>query len=103
MSYLRQFPISDLKVDRSFITDLGQSEVSTALARAIADLGHTLGLSVIAEGVETQGQLAQVRALGFQQAQGYLISPPLPAAEARKLAGQSGPLMAVPRPETGPT
>ena len=93
LSYLQHFPISDLKVDRSFIADLGQGAVGTELARAVAVMGRALKLSTVAEGVETPPQFAQVRALGYDLAQGYFISPPLPTAQVRLLAASDGPLV----------
>lgn len=94
LSYLRHFPISVLKVDRSFFADVGRDHVATALARMLADLGHTLGLSSVAEGVETPEQLAQIRALGYSSAQGYLLSRPLSAGQARALVVGGAPLIA---------
>ena len=99
LSYLQQFPISDLKVDRAFIADLGQGTVGTELARAVAVMGKALNLDTVAEGVETPSQFAQVRALGYTLAQGYFISPPLPADQARQLAASAKPLVQVERLE----
>ncbi len=86
LSYLRQFPISDLKVDRSFIACLDGGQTGTALVRAVAELGQALGLTNVAEGIKTPEQFAQVRALGFALTLGFYISPPLEAAAARALA-----------------
>ncbi len=96
MNYLRRFPISDLKVDRCFIADMTGGGSGTALVRAVADLGHALNLTTVAEGIETAQQYAQVRELGFALAQGFYISRPLEAAHAHALAGQRGPLVAAP-------
>ncbi|WP_216324323.1 putative bifunctional diguanylate cyclase/phosphodiesterase [Deinococcus aestuarii] len=93
LSYLRQFPIDDLKVDRSFITGLGGDRVGTELARVIAALGRTLGLNTVAEGVETAEEYARVRDLGYAMAQGYYIARPLPAAAARAVLSRPGPLV----------
>ena len=95
LGYLRQFPISDLKVDRSFIRDLPGGGVGTELARLAASLGTALGLTTVAEGIETPEQFAGVRALGYRFAQGYFIGHPLPAPQARALVAQSGPLVAL--------
>ncbi len=101
LSYLRRFPISDLKVDRSFIADLDGRGSGTALVRAVADLGRALQLTTVAEGIETAQQYAQVRGLGFTLAQGFYISPPLEAGAARALAQQTGPLIAPAGEATG--
>jgi diguanylate cyclase (GGDEF)-like protein len=95
---LRQLPVSHLKIDRSFIATLGvdgDDPIGTELARAIAALGHALGLTTIAEGVATPEQHAAVRALGYTQAQGFHLSAPLPVAQARELALRR-PLLGVP-------
>ncbi|QLG12051.1 EAL domain-containing protein [Deinococcus sp. D7000] len=101
LSYLRRFPISDLKVDRSFIADLDGSRSGTALVRAVAELGRALRLTTVAEGIETAQQYALVRELGFTLAQGFYISPPLDARAARTLAQQPGPLVAPTGETTG--
>ena len=78
LSYLRRFPVSNLKIDRSFVQKLGIDREDTEIVRAIITLSQTLGLSVTAEGVETDSQLQQLRDLGCDVAQGYLFSQPLP-------------------------
>lgn len=77
-AYLKRFPLDRLKVDRSFVSDLESSDDARAISQAIVGLGHTLGLSVLAEGVETPGQLAVLRTQGCDVFQGYLLSPALP-------------------------
>ena len=77
LSYLNQLSVSSLKVDRSFIQSIGEEEENSELARAIIDLGHTLGMSIIAEGCETERQLNFLRKLGCEFAQGYFFSKPL--------------------------
>lgn len=77
LSYLRRFPIDKLKIDRSFINDLEGEENGESISRAIISLGHSLGLSVIAEGVETESQLSLLRQLRCEAFQGYLFSRPL--------------------------
>ena len=83
LSYLQRLPVDELKIDRSFVVGLAADDPSNsrALIRSIAGLGATLSLRVVAEGVETQEQLAELRDLGCQVAQGYFISRPLPAPE----------------------
>jgi diguanylate cyclase (GGDEF)-like protein len=85
LSYLRRFPIDVLKIDQSFVSDITHEEDDAAIVRAIISLGHGLRLSVIAEGVETSEQLDFLRDHGCNQAQGYLFSRALPAAEFEAL------------------
>jgi diguanylate cyclase (GGDEF)-like protein/PAS domain S-box-containing protein len=85
LSYLSTLPISSLKVDRSFVSQMGNSGQDTEIVRAIVTLGHALGKTVIAEGIETPAQLSQLRALGCQFGQGYLLAPPLAAELAQGL------------------
>src|SRR5690606_25616785 len=88
MSYLRQFPVDVLKVDRSFVDGLGEEQSDSAIVAAIVTLAHTLGLKAIAEGVETAVQLAELRRLGCDYAQGYLISRPVSGDEVGDLLGR---------------
>jgi EAL domain-containing protein (putative c-di-GMP-specific phosphodiesterase class I)/NO-binding membrane sensor protein with MHYT domain len=80
LSYLRRLPIDRLKIDRSFIRDLPTSATDESIVRAIVSLAHSVGLQVIAEGVETAEQLERIRALGCNQWQGHYCCPPQPAA-----------------------
>jgi diguanylate cyclase (GGDEF)-like protein/PAS domain S-box-containing protein len=82
LSYLRSFPVDLLKVDRSFVAGLGTEGGDEAIVAAIIRLAHTLGLEAVAEGVETAAQLARLRALGCNLAQGFYLAPPMPAEEA---------------------
>jgi EAL domain-containing protein (putative c-di-GMP-specific phosphodiesterase class I) len=77
LSYLRSFPFDKIKIDRSFMRDLGRGEDSLAIVRAVIGLGHSLGMSTTAEGVETEEQLAAVREEGCDEVQGFFFSPPL--------------------------
>ncbi|MBL3603000.1 putative bifunctional diguanylate cyclase/phosphodiesterase [Pseudomonas syringae] len=81
LAYLRRFPIDKLKIDIAFIREVTSNPQDAAIARAIIELAHSLGLKVIAEGVETPEQLAFLRDNQCDQTQGYLISKPLPLAE----------------------
>jgi diguanylate cyclase (GGDEF)-like protein/PAS domain S-box-containing protein len=82
MNYLRRMPFDLLKIDRSFITDVTTNKDDRAIASAIITLAHSIGLNVIAEGVETTEQLSFLDELGCDSIQGYLCSPPLPAEQA---------------------
>ena len=79
LASFRHLPLQAIKIDPSFVSGLGAEPENTALLGALVDLGHALGLRVVAEGVETDTQLAHVRDLGCDGAQGYLFSQPLPA------------------------
>src|SRR5581483_1846920 len=78
LSYLRRLPIDKLKIDRSFIRDLPSSPTDESIVRAIVSLAHSVGLQVVAEGVETSEQLECIRALHCDQWQGYYCCPPQP-------------------------
>lgn len=79
LNYLRRFPIDILKIDKSFVCELTSNADDAAIATAIIALAHSLRLTVIAEGVETEAQLNHLRRQGCDQAQGFFISRPLPA------------------------
>jgi len=81
LSYLKRFPLDRLKIDQSFVRDLETSRDDQAIASATINLGHSLGLAVIAEGVETDGQLSLLRSLGCNEAQGYLFAKPMAVNE----------------------
>jgi diguanylate cyclase (GGDEF)-like protein len=81
LSYLQMYPISRIKIDRSFVKTLGQKHSATVIIRAITTLASNLGMSTVAEGVETQQQLDELAVLGCTEAQGYFFSPPKPADE----------------------
>lgn len=85
LGYLRNFSFDKIKVDRGFITDLPTGKESLAIVRAVAGIGRTLGITTTVEGVENEVQLAAVNAEGFDEAQGYLFSRPLPAAQILSL------------------
>jgi EAL domain-containing protein (putative c-di-GMP-specific phosphodiesterase class I) len=87
LTYLRRFPIDEIKIDRSFVTDCDSDGHNAAITAAIIAMAHGLGLRVVAEGVETPRQLAVLRTHGADAFQGYLYARPLPAAEFAALLG----------------
>jgi len=89
LAYLKRFPVKRLKIDRSFINDIADGRSGEILPKVIVDLGHALGLEVLAEGVENRAQLDTLRALGCDEVQGYLLSRPLPADEFADYARQA--------------
>ena len=78
---LKHYPIDAIKIDQSFVADLGRDRDGDAICSAIVELAHSLGLCAIAEGVETLDQFAALRALGCELAQGHVFGPARPAAE----------------------
>jgi len=85
LSYLHRFPVDTLKIDRSFISRIGSQEDDGSIVDAIVTLAHQLGMDVIAEGVETDKQLAHLRSIGCEAAQGYFFSKPLNSQLAKQL------------------
>ena len=95
LSYLRELPVDQLKIDRSFVAPLDSGDKDQAVVRAIVDLAHSLGLETVGEGVETPEQLAALRSLGCDYAQGFHLQRPVPPEELTLLARAAG---AVPAP-----
>jgi diguanylate cyclase (GGDEF)-like protein len=85
LSHLRALPVHTLKIDQSFIEALGKDPEGAAIITAVVQLGHALGLSVTAEGVETPGQLSELRSLGCDLGQGFYFAHPQPGAIVRAL------------------
>jgi EAL domain-containing protein (putative c-di-GMP-specific phosphodiesterase class I) len=81
LAYLMHFPISALKIDRSFIKDLSRDASAAAIVRTIIEMAHALGFTVIAEGVESASQAEFLRRHGCEQAQGDYFARPMPVAE----------------------
>jgi diguanylate cyclase (GGDEF)-like protein/PAS domain S-box-containing protein len=79
LTYLKRFPVEQIKIDRSFVTGLGLEADDTSIVEAVVRLGHSLGLTVVAEGVETPLQLNRLRDLRCDKGQGYLFGRPRPA------------------------
>ena len=93
LSYLRQLPVNRIKIDRSFIAEIDTTDAAAAIARAVVTLGQSLGLEVVAEGVETASQLQYLKDINCDEAQGFLYSRPVPPEEfelyiRESLAGQ---------------
>jgi predicted signal transduction protein with EAL and GGDEF domain len=88
LSYLQNLPVDTLKIDRSFVKTMDQEGGRLEIVRAIITLAHSLGMTVIAEGVETRGQLDALTALKCNGAQGFFFAKPLPPEEAEKILDQ---------------
>jgi EAL domain-containing protein (putative c-di-GMP-specific phosphodiesterase class I) len=78
LAYLKRLPMSEVKIDKSFVLDMEHDSEQLAIVTSIVDLGHNLGLRVVAEGVETATAWSLLQRLGCHDAQGYLLSRPLP-------------------------
>ena len=91
LTSLRRFPVDSLKVDRSFVSGLGNGHAAedAAIVTAVISLAHNLGLTAVAEGIETADQLAALRAMDCDMAQGYYFARPRPAAAIGELLGAS--------------
>lgn len=81
LAYLKRLPVDEIKIDKSFILDMAMNEEETFIARSVIDLGHNLGMQVVAEGVENQRILDLLESMGCDQAQGFHLSRPLPASD----------------------
>ena len=93
LAYLQQLPVEEIKIDRSFVMAMAQ-ETSAVIVRSTIELGRNLGLRVVAEGVEDDDVMAQLRELGCPVVQGYAISPPLPAAAFLEWMSRHGSMVA---------
>lgn len=94
LSYIRDFPFDFLKIDRSFVTGLGETDRSLEIIKSIVSFGKILGRAVIAEGIETEPEMQAMQAAGVTHLQGYLFSKPLSAAHIEALVATSGRLTA---------
>jgi EAL domain-containing protein (putative c-di-GMP-specific phosphodiesterase class I) len=81
LAYLQRLPVRELKIDRSFVMHLTTNANDAEIVRSTVDLGHNLGLSIVAEGVEDQASMTFLIEVGCDIAQGYYIARPMPAAE----------------------
>jgi diguanylate cyclase (GGDEF)-like protein len=90
LAYLKQFPVQTLKIDRMFVSRLEEEAESRAIVRSVIVLAHTLGMSVVAEGVETEFQQSFLRAQGCELVQGFLLARPLPEGDFLELCDRIG-------------
>jgi EAL domain-containing protein (putative c-di-GMP-specific phosphodiesterase class I) len=81
LSYLRSFPFDKIKIDQSFVREMSQRADCLAIVQSVANLGASLGMPTVAEGIETEDQLRQIQAAGCTDAQGYYFGRPKPARE----------------------
>jgi EAL domain-containing protein (putative c-di-GMP-specific phosphodiesterase class I) len=84
MAYLKSLPVDELKVDRTFVLDMDRDQEDAVLVRGAIELGHNLGMTVVAEGVEGAAHVDALRALGCDIAQGYHYARPMPAADLKQ-------------------
>jgi diguanylate cyclase (GGDEF)-like protein/PAS domain S-box-containing protein len=98
LTYLKSFPAEMVKIDRSFVAGLPTCDRDRSIVRAVLAIGAALGLEVVAEGIETEAQRAELLALGCRSGQGYLLARPLTAADASALLAATVPERAVPVP-----
>jgi diguanylate cyclase (GGDEF)-like protein/PAS domain S-box-containing protein len=89
LAYLKRLPIDTVKIDQSFVRDLTVDPDDAAIVTAIVAMSRSLGVDVVAEGVETEEQLAELKALGCHRAQGYLLARPMPASAITKLLAKT--------------
>ena len=91
LALLADLPLDSVKIDRSFVAAMEESERSRSIVESVINMAHALRLKVVGEGIETNEQLAMLTALGCQELQGYLISRPMPAEDATEyLLSQGG-------------
>ena len=95
LSYLKRFPFDKIKIDRCFVSDISEVDASSSIVQAVVNIAAALNMTTTAEGVETDAQRELLRKLGCTEMQGYLFSPPKPAAEVKKLFGMSNEAAAV--------
>ena len=100
LTYLRVFHFDKLKIDRSFITESPKAENTRTIVQSIVSLGRSLGMEVIAEGVETEAEFAMMRMFGCSAVQGYYFSKPIPRAACEEMIRKQGELNPAPEQET---
>jgi diguanylate cyclase (GGDEF)-like protein/PAS domain S-box-containing protein len=97
LAYLKRLPVTEIKIDKSFITAMMADNASVSIVRSIIELGHNMGLKVVAEGVENREPWDTLVKLGCDLAQGYFLCPPIPAADLTRWFGESGGAVSLPR------
>ena len=90
LSYLKRLPVDELKIDRSFVFEMGANQADAAIVQTAIDLGQRLGIGVVAEGVEDAATLRRLTQFGAGVAQGFHIARPMPAAELEGWLGAGG-------------
>jgi EAL domain-containing protein (putative c-di-GMP-specific phosphodiesterase class I) len=102
LAYLKRLPVNELKIDKSFVLDMLEDHNDAVIVRATIDLGHNLGMKVVAEGVETEEMHHRLKEFACDVAQGYYHARPLTVADFTKLLEAAGPASpAIRPPETG--
>lgn len=94
LAHLRRLPVDEIKIDRSFVMDMLANANDGHITQSVIDLGHNLGLDVVAEGVEDQETWERLVAMGCDQGQGYYLSRPIPASELTSWLTDSPPVAA---------
>ncbi len=102
LSYLKRFPFDKIKIDRCFVTDIGEPEGSASIVEAVVNIAAARRMTTTAEGVETEQQRELLRALGCSEMQGYLFSPPRPGADIKPLLLAHRPMPAAASPGAFP-
>jgi len=102
LAHLRQLPVDALKIDLSFVRGATTDADDASVVTAVIAVAHSLGLRVIAQGVESEAQVVLLRSLGCDEVQGFLWSPPVPAAQCERLLVEGVLPAAVPRHRAGP-
>jgi len=100
LNYLKRFPIDVVKIDQGFVADLGRDQASHAIVAKVVELAHLLGMTVVAEGVETAEQCKELAALGCDSCQGYYFARPMCADDFDNLLGRGVAGGSVHLPET---
>jgi EAL domain-containing protein (putative c-di-GMP-specific phosphodiesterase class I) len=88
LTHLKQFPVDEIKIDSTFVRDMERDRDDSAIVSAVIGLGRSLGMTLVAEGVETPGQAASLRAQGCHFAQGYLFANPMAGSRVPWLLSQ---------------